>query len=325
MIQHRKYIVGFDILKILMAFVIVSLHSGISKEMGQPFAAWCLNFQNLAVPVFFVLSSYLLFDKVFASGEDNAKALWRYERRLLILYLIWSVIMIPITLFLHHYQAQGLLGVLYWIKDFFFDYTFYASWFFGALLVGMPIVFSLRNHPWIIVALSFILYVVFTFYAFLPQWAVSPFELYHQYLGTPSRSFLFGIVWIGLGCVMAKWKLLSVEKQMATTKLGGVILAFGLITSCIFKPLQFIGVLSLIWLFYTIKNSKANNKIWSFFRKCSILIYCVHYVFIHLFWQLHIENAFVVFLLTGAISLTVATIVVVLSEKKHLTFLKYLY
>lgn len=70
-INARKYIVGFDILKILMAFVIISLHAGLSKEMGQPFAAWCLNFQNLAVPVFFVLSSCLFFDKFFASGEDN--------------------------------------------------------------------------------------------------------------------------------------------------------------------------------------------------------------------------------------------------------------
>jgi surface polysaccharide O-acyltransferase-like enzyme len=221
MVQTRKYIVGFDILKILMAFVIISLHTGVSKEMGQPFAAWCLNFQNLAVPVFFVLSSYLFFDKFFASGEDNPKALWRYERRLLILYLIWSVIMIPITLFLHHYEARGLLGLLYWVKDFFFDYTFYASWFFGALIVGMPIVFSLRNHPWIIIALSLVLYVVFTFYALLPQWAVSPFELYHQHLGTPSRSFMFGIIWIGLGYAMAKLRVLYIEKIGSYEKMGG--------------------------------------------------------------------------------------------------------
>lgn len=51
MTPDRKYIVGFDILKILMAYVIVSLHAGVSKEMGQPFAAGGLFFQNLAVSV----------------------------------------------------------------------------------------------------------------------------------------------------------------------------------------------------------------------------------------------------------------------------------
>lgn len=325
MIQQRKYIIGFDILKILMAFVIVSLHSGISKEMGQPFAVWCQNFQNLAVPVFFVLSSYLFFDKLYVSSEGNVKALWIYERRLLVLYLIWSVIMIPITLFLHHYQAHGLMGLLYWIKDFFFDYTFYASWFFGALLIGMPIVFLLKNHPWIIVALMLFLYVVFMFYTLLPKWAVSPFELYRHYLGTPSRSFIIGIVWIGLGCFMSKYRVLDTERQIVANKWGGVILMVGIVAACLFKPLQIIGVLALTGLFYAIDGHRMNHRIWSFFRKCSIIIYCVHYVFIHFLWHLHVENAYVIFLLSGALSLTIASIVVALSDKKHLRFLKYLY
>lgn len=320
MSQKRRYIVGFDILKILMAFVIVSLHSGVSKEMVQPIAAWCLNIQNLAVPVFFVLSSYLFFDKFFSSGRDDTKALWRYERRLFVLYIIWSVIMIPITLFLHHYQAQGLMGLLYWIKDFFFDYTFYASWFFGALLVGMPIVFLLRNHPWIIVALSLVLYVVFTFYTLLPHWVLWPFELYHKYLGTPQRSFLFGIVWIGLGFLMSKWQVLDIKK---TDSYMGLIV--GIVAACLFKPLQIIGALALIGLFYAIDGNKMNHRIWSFFRKCSIVIYCVHYVFIHILWYLHIESACILFLLTGALSLTIASIIVALSDNKHLRFFKYLY
>ena len=59
------------------------------------------------------------------------------------LYLSWSIIMTPININLHHYEKMGLLGILSWIKDLFFDYTFLASWFLGALLVGIPIVFVL--------------------------------------------------------------------------------------------------------------------------------------------------------------------------------------
>lgn len=322
--MEKRYIAGFDILKFLMAFVIVSLHAGVSRELGRPFGQFCLNFQNLAVPVFFVLSSVLFFNKLFSSQQQDPKAIWRYERRLLILYLIWSVIMIPVTLSLHHYQAQGIAGILYWLKDFFFDYTFYASWFFGALLVGMPLVFLLRNYPWVLLVLVLALYIVFTFYSQLPLWAVSPFEWYHQHLGTPSRSFLFGAIWIGVGCLICKWRLLHIVNQGAIYKWGW-ILFIGLIVSCLFKPLQIVGVLSILILFFVLDSSKFNLTAWVFLRKCSIIIYCVHYVLIHLLWQLHIENAFLVFFLAGAISFTVASIVVGLSNKKPFGFLKYLY
>lgn len=325
MTQGRQYNVGFDILKILMAFVIVSLHAGVSKEFCQPISTIVLNFQNLAVPVFFVLSSCLFFDKFFASAEQDPKAIFKYERRLLILYIIWSVIMIPITLLLHHYQAYGIQGLLYWIKDFFFDYTFYASWFFGALLVGMAIVFLLRNQPWILLFMSVVLYIIFTFYTAMPNWVVSPFEWYHQHIGTPSRSFPFGIVWIGMGCLMSRFDVLGTVKQMIINRCRVGILCLGLIASCAYKPFQIVGVFSVISMFYAMNGKKMNQPLWIFFRKCSIVIYCVHYVFIHLLWTLHIQNGIAVFLIASAFSLAVASLVAYLSGKKCFKSLRYLY
>ncbi len=86
-----------------------------------------------------------------------------------------------------------------------------------------------------------------------------------------------------------------------------------------------VGVLSIMVVFYVLDGSKINRSIWVFLRKCTIVIYCVHYVFIHLLWQLHIINAFLVFLLAGVISFATASLVVGLSNKKHFGFLKYLY
>lgn len=325
MAYDKKYIIGFDILKFLMAFVIVSLHVGVSKVFSQPVSTICLNFQNLAVPVFFVLSSYLFFSKFFSSQEQDYKAIWRYERRLLVLYLIWSVIMIPITLFLHSYQSYGLLGILYWVKDFFFDYTFYASWFFGALLVGMPIVFLFRNHQWLLLALSLVLYIIFTFYAEMPSWVTTPFELYHQYLGAPSRCFLFGIIWIGIGCIASHNTLLKTVNDCISPKRACVVLLLVIVISIVFKPLQLFGVLSLIVLFFRKEEKGTSRSSWIFLRKCSIIIYCVHYVFIHLLWKLQIDNAWLVFIISATCSFLVSYIVVYLSNKKHFSFLKYLY
>lgn len=70
--------------------------------------------------------------------------------------------MFPITLSLHNYFDKNILfGLLMYLKDFFFDYTFLSSWFFGACIVAMPIVFLLRKQPVVLFLLCIVLYLYF--------------------------------------------------------------------------------------------------------------------------------------------------------------------
>ena len=52
----KKTIIGFDVLKFLMALLIVSIHIPIKNDYFSII-------QNLGVPVFFVLSSFFLISK----------------------------------------------------------------------------------------------------------------------------------------------------------------------------------------------------------------------------------------------------------------------
>lgn len=210
---NSKYILGFDILKFLMAVVIISLHTSVAKLFPAPINICALNFQSLAVPIFFVISGLLFFQKISHSPNPN-NDLWIYEKRLLILYLIWSIIMSPITLRYHNYLNYGFRGFAFWVKDFFFDYTFLASWFFGALLVGMPIVYSIRNRPCIICVVSVVLYVCFHFMDVLPAPIKSCFAFYENYLGTPQRSFLQAIVWLGAGFLLCRANVKKICNQL---------------------------------------------------------------------------------------------------------------
>ena len=107
----REYIPGFDILKFVMAIVIVSLHAEMTSVMTHEASIIVANFQALAVPVFFVLSSYLFWKVEGCSWTE--KVLWSFEKRIFILYLIWSLIMLPITFRYHNYFREGALGLLY--------------------------------------------------------------------------------------------------------------------------------------------------------------------------------------------------------------------
>lgn len=228
MVKEREYIRGFDLLKFIMALVIISLHSELSKSFEEPISDWVLNFQNLAVPIFFVLSAILFFDKVNLS-ENPRLSLLQFEKRVFILYAIWSIIMIPITLRYHNYVQEGLFGFLLFVKDFFFDYTFLASWFLGALLVSVPIAFALRRHPVILLLLSVLIYAYYFMLESLPVAMHLPYDWYHSNIGSPERSFLCGIVWVGIGCVLSTKKVLFRVKAVFANKTRVMIMWGGYI------------------------------------------------------------------------------------------------
>lgn len=62
--EVKSIISGFDILKFIMAIVIINMHAGIRQYVDDPILdmPWRF-FNNHAVPIFFILSSYFFFKK----------------------------------------------------------------------------------------------------------------------------------------------------------------------------------------------------------------------------------------------------------------------
>ena len=59
-----KIVKGFDILKVVMAFVVVSIHSEIADGFtNEVLCQLGYSVNSLAVPVFFVISSFLFFSR----------------------------------------------------------------------------------------------------------------------------------------------------------------------------------------------------------------------------------------------------------------------
>lgn len=54
---------SFDLLKFILALVIVSIHAGIGRTTPIQ-SEYVANLQSFAVPLFFVISSYLFFNKL---------------------------------------------------------------------------------------------------------------------------------------------------------------------------------------------------------------------------------------------------------------------
>lgn len=94
---------------------------------------------RLAVPFFFVTTSYFLFIDGYPSKEKIQKTILA----LLKWYMISICLYIPLMIYNHYFDESHLLVQL--IKDLFVDGTFYHLWYFPAIILGIIIVLLLKK------------------------------------------------------------------------------------------------------------------------------------------------------------------------------------
>ena len=90
--QQKKIISGLDVMKFIMAFLIVDIH--VKGYLFTP--PFIQNYvihpiENLAVPTFFVISAFLFFRKA-RYAENQMGLVVHFMKRLCILYLFWCEI-----------------------------------------------------------------------------------------------------------------------------------------------------------------------------------------------------------------------------------------
>lgn len=313
---------GIDLTKFLMAITIVNIHSELYKILGT----FLLTFQSCAVPVFFVFSSYFFFKKIRElSGKEVWKRLWNYEKRINTLYIFWIIVQSPIIVFYYHKEYLEL-PILYaigsFIKNYFFAYEFGASWFLGALIVGIPIIlFLVRSFDdrisWV---LPFIIYV---YICKFPDGYL--FKSYEANLRTPQLSFPYALWWLILGHLLSNESVVKYIKNVNIyTSL--TILTISLLISYLFKNLQFLFcIISVITIFSISINLKLKDypKLYSRFRTYSIHFYCIHYSLIVIINYCLSDNILLTFISTITICWIISEIIIFLQQKPIFNWLRY--
>lgn len=93
--DNNKVIYGFDLLKFLMALMIVAVHA---RAFEEPHLYKIMApLMNVSVPLFFILSSFFLFRKILET--DRVEYVIRFLKRTSTLYGFWLIINIPLYLY----------------------------------------------------------------------------------------------------------------------------------------------------------------------------------------------------------------------------------
>ena len=192
----RKQYDSLDLARLVLSLVVVGIHV---NPFG-PGSALPFPLTRVAVPLFFLISSFLFFR---SEKKGDMKALGRFLERNGRRYLAWFLLLFPVTAWARGYFNGGSLDFLKdIILDVLFGSTFRGSWYLSALCIGMTAVFFLSKYlgDWSALLLGGILYVAccisgnYTGVFTSENW-------FSWYPGALYTSFPAAVLWIALG----KW------------------------------------------------------------------------------------------------------------------------
>lgn len=91
---------GIDFFKLICAFLIVFLHT-YCYDWGKFGIAIKNGITNTGVPFFFIVSGFFFCNGLKKQNSENErkKYFWSYEKKLIIMYVIWSVVTLPISIY----------------------------------------------------------------------------------------------------------------------------------------------------------------------------------------------------------------------------------
>lgn len=326
--QPKKIISGLDVMKFFMAFLIVDIHI-----QGYLFAPpYLQNYvihpvEGMAVPTFFVISSFLFFRKA-RHAEGQLGLVLHFLKRLCILYLFWCLVWSPIIYIQKDYfHPMTVLVPLYIVRDFFFGNMFDASWFLGALLVGVPMVWGLSRllkKDALVMIIPLGVYLYLQYVKNLPMEWASPYYWYSEFKD-PNLAFPGGLLWIAIGYVMANKKVIVWMEKVKNCWAWIAALLFLALTFFIPIVPRILCVASLFVAAYTWQLPE-HSQLYRRFRTYSILFYVIHDCFKKIPKQLFgWENGPVLFIVTIAFCFLASEVIMRMKEVKGFGWLRYAY
>ncbi len=351
---------SIDILKFVFSILIILLHScqvgnfslRQNSVYGYGYVFIIFVICRIAVPFFFVTSSYFLFRGMKKSPEPHMRV-FNYCKRLFILYSVWFLLNgVYVAVFkLGFPNNMSLKSFIILIRDIILGNGFPASWFLMACIIDAILLFFAcktdkgKNRLAIGIAVfCYIICLLMTYYNFLTGEHLNKiFDLINHYWGTFYISFPFALIFFVIGKIIAEHEEsinISVKKALIIFTFLFILTAAEIFllfytttdympksgTTCMMLPL-----LSASLLILCLKIPLEYKPIYTIFRKTSTIIYCSHgsimillNKYISANYDIHsIYKCTILFFSTLLICGVISFIIIKLSQKYN--FLKYLY
>lgn len=316
--EKRENLDILDITKFILSFMVVGIHT-LGKFGIYPMF-------RIAVPLFFMISSYLFFSK----EKLNSKELKKFCIRNIKLYVFWFIVLLPVFITEGEYlKGKILFNIFKLAVRIIFGSSFAASWFIMALVIGTVLIFCLRKIKIdirIILILTFIIYALCCLnsnYRNLFE-ADSIILLFNNlYPGTIYNGFPVSLFWISLGYYLAfRRKDYHKSKSILGLIISSVLLFVEYRMVNIFEftvdnDCYFMLIPTGYFLFEIILKCNYKERNTKILRKFSTIIYCIHGSWVvviehYIIKDMSFSNCFLKFVIVVILSLLIACLICIL-------------
>jgi surface polysaccharide O-acyltransferase-like enzyme len=318
--KNTTYYGMIDILRLVFAIMVVSIHTMAFQSINENLRiATSMGISRLAVPFFFLVSGYFLYNRIKLEIEPKSTL-----KRLLILYISWVLIEI-ITLFPMVLSNLGAPSIILIERLLFIGITG-SLWYISSLIMAIVIVSPLlkRDKIFPLFVIGLILYLFGmtgdTYYGLFEKTMVNPLvKWYTSVFMLPQIGITESILFVSLGALINKYKLNEKIKNAGLLSIISIILllveTFVLNKTGIAKDANMYlsaiiaAPLVLIWAINSKKN--ISTKISKVCREYSLGIYCSHQIImilIAMFVPILFSNTVVRFIFTLSISVAIVSL-----------------
>ncbi|MBP3853157.1 MAG: acyltransferase family protein [Erysipelotrichaceae bacterium] len=327
----KKQYAAIDIAKYISAILVVCIHTYPFYELSQTFNMyWIQTVCRQAVPFFFVCSGFFFFRKDFSDREASLDHLIHFEKRLLKIYGIWTVIYLPYTIYDYSRAGFRFYHIVSYLRDVLLNGSYYHLWFLPALMLAVAMVWGLLNQfgSRQTYRITLILYVIgYLINVYTPIWESLPgisllFGFFTKLLVTSRNGIFFAPLYVAMGYLLAHTNRLP----RRTSGLGW-LLSFVLMGLEVFlyDKLGLLRDLTSMYLFlipvcyfmtnFLLASHRYYKPAYLNLRHESLLIYTSHILFAKIWLALLPDAHLVVFFLTMACAQALASLVVRYKEQ----------
>ena len=241
--QKRNY-GAIDNFRLVAALLIVAIHTAPLESLNSTadfLVTYCMG--RVAVPFFlmvtgfFVLAPYQRFVGHSSYQSENAiLKTKKFLKKTIALYAIATLLYIPIKIYAK--QLSNEVGV--WLKEIFFDGTFYHLWYLPAVIIGCLLLMGLIKilSPLTISAITLVLYIIGTagdsYYQLISQVPVlkTVYDGIFIVSSYTRNGIFFAPIFLWMGVVIANGKIripMRIAAEGLAISMAGMI-AEGLLT-----------------------------------------------------------------------------------------------
>lgn len=316
-------------LKFIMALLVVMIHvkpnshSEFLKDVFNPFL-------SIAVPMFFMISSMLLFSKLEKKGGTGVL---KYIKRIGILYLSWLVIDGWFIFARKPYFDMSFgHGLLEFVKDLIFGTSFPGSWYLSASVMGVLIVYSLSRviNKYVVFLISLLIALYVTYAKVLPDAMQIPYHWYATNLREEvNLSFPGQMIWISFGYILSHWLVKIENEKRILLPLSAGLFIIVLAADYLFPLFVFKVALVLTLFACCLLLQLPPSNIYKRLRNYSILMFFFHFSIagkMLLFCRFIGDNLatnWLYYILVVFISISFSEVVLRFEKFKFLNFLRY--